>query len=275
MKLLNYLLKGLNWVLLLTVILIFIFPFFWMITTAFKSFSETMMFPPKWIPDQWLWQNFVDAWQSGPFLHYYINSITVTVSILVLQFLTVIPASYAFARYRFKGDRFLFALIMITLMIPAQLIFLPVYLQMSSWGLIDSLASLIIPFASSAFGIFLIRQAFKQVPNELIEAARLDQASEWKIMWKIMVPYAKPTIITFALFSFITHWNDYFWPLVMTNSELSRTLPVGIARLRDIDSGASWNLVMAGNMLLVVPILVIFFLAQRHIIKAFVYTGVK
>jgi sn-glycerol 3-phosphate transport system permease protein len=203
------------------------------------------------------------------------NSVIVSVGILVLQFMTIIPAAYAFARYRFTGDRILFGVTMITLMIPGQLIFLPVFLLLSKWGLLNSLLALILPFASSAFGIFLLRQSFKQVQEELIEAARLDDASEWKIIRKIMVPMAKPTLVTFALFSFIAHWNDYFWPLVMTTTEAARTLPIGIAKIREVDGGTAWHILMAGNLILVIPILIVFFMAQRQIIKAFVYTGVK
>lgn len=144
-------------------------------------------------------------------------------------------------------------------------------MQLSGWGLVNTLWSLIIPYAASAFGIFLLRQAFMQVPDEVIEAARLDNASEWKIMWTIMVPMAKPVLVTFGLFSFIYHWNDYFWPLIMTNSDEVRTLPIGISSLHMSDGGTLWNVMMAGNMILILPILVIFFVAQRHIIKAFVY----
>ncbi|MFD1206564.1 MULTISPECIES: carbohydrate ABC transporter permease [Sporosarcina] len=265
----------LNAVGLLLLICIFALPFVWMISTSFKTLGETMTFPPKWIPNQLLWENFAKAWNSGPFLKYFINSTIVSIGILLLQFATIIPAAYAFARFKFKGNQFFFGITMITLMIPTQLIFLPVYLQMSSWGLLDTLWALILPFASSAFGIFLLRQSFKQVPEELLEAARLDQASEWKIMLRIMVPMAKPVLITFGMFSFIGHWNDYFWPLVMTTSDAARTLPLGITKLREVDGGVAWNILMAGNLILVVPILFVFFFAQRQIIRAFVYTGVK
>jgi len=271
----NPVLKAVNGIGLLLLIAIFALPFIWMISTSFKTIGETMIFPPKWIPDNLLWQNFAKAWNSGPFLKYFFNSTIVSLGILVLQFLTIIPAAYAFARYRFKGSNFFFGVTMITLMIPTQLIFLPVYLQMSAWGLLDSLWALILPFASSAFGIFLLRQSFKQVPEELLEAARLDQASEWQIIMRIMVPMAKPVLITFGMFSFIAHWNDYFWPLVMTTTDASRTLPLGITKLREVDGGVAWNILMAGNLILVVPILFIFFFAQRQIIRAFVYTGVK
>lgn len=165
----------------------------------------------------------------------------------------------------------LFGLSLIALMIPSQVIFLPVYVQMSHWGLVDTLWALILPFGASAFGIFLLRQAFMQVPDEVIEAARLDNASEWKIMWTIMVPLAKPVLVTFGLFSFIYHWNDYFWPLIMTNSDTVRTLPIGISMLKAAEGGKQWNVIMAGNMILVFPILIVFFFAQRHIINAFVY----
>ena len=264
-------LKTVEWAGLLVVALLFVFPFLWMASTAFKDMSEVRQFPPTLLPETWEWGNFVQAWESGPFLVFTMNSIVVAVAILILQFLTAVPAAYAFARYQFPGRNLLFGLVLVALMIPGYIIFLPIYVQLSGWGLVNTLWSLILPYAASAFGIFLLRQAFMQVPDEVIEAARLDNASEWKIMWTIMVPMAKPVLVTFGLFSFIYHWNDYFWPLIMTNSDEVRTLPVGISSLRMSDGGTLWNVMMAGNMILILPILVIFFVAQRHIIKAFVY----
>lgn len=263
--------KTVEWIGLLIVAFLFVFPFLWMASTAFKSMPEVRQFPPTLLPQTWEWSNFVQAWESGPFLMYTWNSILVAVGILILQFLTAVPAAYAFARYRFPGRNLLFGLVLIVLMIPGQVIFLPIYVQLSSWGLVNTLWSLILPYAASAFGIFLLRQAFMQVPDEVIEAARLDNASEWKIMWTIMVPMAKPVLVTFGLFSFIYHWNDYFWPLIMTNSDEVRTLPIGISSLHMSDGGTLWNVMMAGNMILILPILIIFFVAQRHIIKAFIY----
>ncbi|MBO8170521.1 MAG: carbohydrate ABC transporter permease [Bacillaceae bacterium] len=268
-------LKIVEWTGLAVITLIFVFPFIWMMITALKSLPETVVFPPEWIPETWMWSNFKVAWSSGPFLRYFFNSLFVAVAILVLQILTMVPAAYAFSRYQFPGRGFLFGLTMAALMIPPQITFLPVFLQMSEWGFINSYIPLILPYAASAFGIFLLRQSFMQVPEELIEAARLDEASEWRIMWRIMVPMARPVLVTFGLFSFIYHWNDYFWPLVMTNSDAFRTLPIGIAMLKDAEGGIAWNIVMAGNMILVIPILIVFFVAQRQIIRAFVYSGVK
>ncbi|MBE3594383.1 MAG: carbohydrate ABC transporter permease [Candidatus Carbobacillus altaicus] len=260
---------------MLSLSVIFIFPFVWMILTAFKSYHETVVFPPIWIPSSWHPENFVQAWTSGPFLHYLKNSLLVAFGILFFQIPTIVLAAYAFARYKFFGRSFLFALTMVTLMVPGQLIFLPDFLLLSQMGLINTLWSLILPFASSAFGIFLVRQSFKQVPEELIEAARLDEAKEWQIILNIMVPMARPALITFALFSFITHWNDYFWPLVMTTDDAARTLPLGIAKLRQVEGGSAWHIVMAGNVILVLPILFVFLIAQRYIVRAFVYTGIK
>ena len=175
-------LRAANVVCMLLLVLAFALPFGWMLSTSLKTLPETMIFPPEWIPSDPVWSNYAAAWQTGPFMTYLTNSVVVAVGILILQMATIIPAAYAFARYKFPGDALLFGIVMVTLMIPAQLIFLPVYLELSAWGLLNTHLALILPFASSAFGIFLLRQSFMQVSDELIEAARLDNAKEWKII---------------------------------------------------------------------------------------------
>ncbi|GIN93764.1 sugar ABC transporter permease [Siminovitchia terrae] len=260
---------------LMAVIIFFAFPFVWLVSSSLKTVVETLSVPPTLVPENFQWNNFVTAWESGPFFKYLINSILVTFGVLVLQIVTIVPAAYAFARHEFAGKKILWAITLITLMIPLQLIFLPVFLQLSSWGILDSLWGLILPFASGAFGIFMLRQTFMQVPNEILDAARLDKASELKIVWKIMMPLSKPTIITMLLFTFISRWNDYFWPLVMTTTENARTLPVGVAMLRTSETGVDWNIAMAANVILIIPILIVYFFAQKRIIQAFTYTGVK
>lgn len=255
--------------------LIFFFPFYWMFITSVKTLGETVIFPPSMWPEVFQWQNFQQAFNAIPFMHYLKNSIIITLSVLILQMLTIIPAAYAFARYEFKGDKFIFGIIMVTMMIPGQLVFLPLFVMFSNMGLINKLPSLILPFASSAFGIFMLRQTFKQVPKELIEAAKLDKAGEFKIITKIMLPLARPTLTTLALLTFISTWNDYFWPLTLTTNDQVRTLPVGIASLRQIESGINYHILMAGNVMLVIPILIAFLLAQKQIIKAFTYLGDK
>ena len=230
--------------------------------------------PSFWVSDP-LWKNFESVINAIPFWDMLKNSVIVTIGTLVCQCLTVIPAAYAFARFRFKGQKILFGMVLATMMIPAQLIFLPVFLGFSKFGLINNYASLILPQATSAFAIFMVRQAFKQVPEELIEAARLDKASQGTIIRKIMLPIARPTIITMALLTLITTWNDYFWPFVMTTNNDIRTLPVGVATLRDIEGIVNYPVMMAGNLLLELPVIIAFLFASKHIIKAFTYMGDK
>ena len=271
----RFLQSGISYVLKFVVLLIFIFPFLWMMMTALKTFPETMVFPPKLLPSVPQWDNFVTAMQSGPFLTYTKNSVMVTASIIVLQMIIMIPAAYAFAKYRFKGQNLLFALVLLAFMIPGQVTFIPVYLMLADWGMIHTLLPQILPFAANAFGIFLLRQYFMQVPTEIIESARLDNASELKIMLKIMVPMSVPALATIGLFSFVSHWNDYFWPLVMTDSMSVRPLTIGIAMLRETEGISNWNIIMAGNVVLVLPILLVYLFSSKQIVKAFVYSGIK
>lgn len=253
----------------------FIFPFLWMISTSLQTFEETMKFPPTWIPASPQWSNFVEAMRSGPFLTYFKNSVIVTTSIILIQLAVMIPAAYAFAQYKFFGNKILFGMVLLAFMIPGQVTFIPVYLMLADAGMIKSLWPQILPFMSNAFGIFLLRQYFMQIPQEIVESARLDNASEFKIIWKIMIPMSMPAISTVALFSFVSHWNDYFWPLVMTDSEAVRPLTMGIAMLRETEGISNWHIIMAGNVVLVVPILIVYLFASRQIVKAFVYSGIK
>lgn len=267
--------QALSIVLKAAVLILFIFPFLWMISTSLQTLRETMAFPPTWIPASPQWGNFVEAMNARPFLTYFKNSVFVTGSILILQFLVMIPAAYAFAKYKFPGKTVLFGMILLAFMIPGQVTFIPVYLMMAEWGLVKTLLPQIIPFVSNAFGIFLLRQYFMQIPEEIIEAARLDNASEFNIMRKIMIPMSGPALATIALFSFVSHWNDYFWPLVMTDSAEVRPLTLGIAMLRETEGISNWHIIMAGNVMLVVPILLVYLFCSKHIVKAFVYSGIK
>jgi sn-glycerol 3-phosphate transport system permease protein len=254
---------------------IYLVPFYWMLLTAIKSQAEATLFPPTFWVALPQWGNFADAARAFPFWRFLGNSLVVSASIILCQCLTVIPAAYAFARYSFAGREALFALTLLSMMIPAQLVFLPVFLLLSRLGMINHYASLILPQAASAFGIFMLRQTFKQIPEEIVEAARLDKAGELKIMLRVMLPIARPTLATLALFTFISTWNDYFWPLVLTTNDKVRTLPLGVASLKMVDNGIAYHTMMAGNILLILPILVAFAFAQRQIIKAFTYMGEK
>lgn len=267
--------KILNLFMGVIILLIFFIPFYWMVLTSIKTLGQTLKMPPVFWVGNPQWGNFKDVLNAIPVLSMVKNSIIVVCSILVCQCITVVPAAYAFARFNFKGSRFLFGLILATMMIPSQLVFLPVFLMFSRMNMINSYASLILPFASSSFAIFMLRQTFKQVPEEVLEAARLDNAGEFKIMYKIMMPIARPTIVTLAMITFINVWNDYFWPLVMTTNNTVRTLPVGVAALKMAEGGINYHILMAGNVMLVIPTIIVFFIAQKQIIKAFTYTGEK
>ena len=259
----------------LFLVLIFVFPFLWMISTSLQTFRETLAFPPTLIPSIPQFINYVDAMQSGPFLTYFKNSVVITLSIIVVQMIVMIPAAYAFAKYKFFGSGFLFSLVLLAFMIPGQVTFIPVYLMMSDWGIMKTLLPQIIPFMSNAFGIFLLRQYFMQIQDEIVEAARLDNASELSIMTRIMLPMSLPALATVGLFSFVSHWNDYFWPLVMTDSAAVRPLTIGISMLRETEGISNWHIIMAGNVVLVLPILIVYLFSSKQIVKAFVYSGIK
>lgn len=267
-KIPEYLLKTL-------VAIAFIFPFYWMLITAFKTYEESIVIPPTLWPKQWIVSNFAAAWKAGPFLTYAKNSLVVTLSVMLIQFVILIPAAYAFARFDFKGKKIMFDMVLLAFMMPSQIVFIPTYLMMAKWSLLDTLLPQILPFAANAFGIFLLRQYFMQIPEEIIEAARLDKATESQILLKIMLPMSKSAIITIALFSFVSKWNSYFWPLVMTNADRLHPLTVGIASLQDAEGLFNWPVSMAANTILVIPILILYIFANRKIVKAFVYSGIK
>ncbi|WP_249898757.1 carbohydrate ABC transporter permease [Paenibacillus sp. PK3_47] len=255
-------------------IVIFLTPFYWMILTAFKTLGEVLSMPPKFWVNSLQWQNFRDAFTRIDFLHYTRNSLIITLGTMIGQVLVVVPAAYAFARYQFKGKNVLFGTVLATMMIPGQLIFLPIFVMFAKSGLLNTYMSLIVPFIASGTAIFMLRQTFMQVPDSQLEAARLDNASEFKIIYTIMMPAAIPTLSTLGLLTFIGTWNSYFFPLVWTTTDAVRTLPLGIQKLQDIE-GLSPQIVMAGNMMLIVPILLVFIVARKQIVKAFTYMGVK
>lgn len=264
-----------RWIVNVLLVLVFFFPFLWMVTSSLKTLGETMSFPPSLFPASPQWQNYNQAWNSIPFGKYIINSLVVMLAVLVMQLITVVPAAYAFSQYKFWGKGVLFGITLVTMMVPAQLVFLPLFILFAQWGMINTYWSLILPFATSAFNIFMLRQTFNQMPQELVEAARLDGASEIKIVVKLFLPMAKATLVTCALLTFINTWNDYFWPLVLTTNDTVRTLPVGVASMRASESGINYQILMAANVVLTLPIMIVYLFANKHIIKAFTYIGDK
>ena len=266
---------ALNAALKLLLIFLIAYPFIWMVFTSFKPYKETTIYPPTLLPTNWTTEGYVKALEMVDVATFLKNSLIVSLTVLVLQYLVIVPAAYAFARCKFRFKGFFFGIVLLGFMIPQQVTFIPIYLRFSKAGLLQSLIPQILPFISNAFGIFLLRQYFMQIPEEIIEAARLDDAGELKIILRIMIPMARPAIFTIGLLSFISSWNSYFWPLIMTTKDAYRTLPIGVAMLNSQEGGRLWNVLMAGNMFLVVPILIVYLFANKQIRKAFAYSGIK
>ena len=268
-------LKAFSFVFKAVMAVFFLFPFYWMVTTAFKTYGESILFPPTLWPETWTMDAFRDVGQRIDILYYLKNSVIVAVSVVVLQLFINIPAAYGFARYEFRGKRFFWALVMLAFMIPTQITFIPVYILFSKVRLLKTLWPQILPFAANAYGIFLMRQSFMQVPEELVEAARMDNAGEFTIMTRIVLPMSRSSILTAEMFSFISTWNSYFWPLVMTNSDKIRPVTLAMQRLQDANQGLEWPILMAANTLVVLPVLVLFLALSSQILKSLGYKGSK
>jgi multiple sugar transport system permease protein len=251
-------------------------PFLWMVSTASKPQTEIFTTSIHFIPHSFaLWDNFVTAFGKASLWRFLLNGVVVTASIFALQVLIALPAAYALAKLRFAGREVLFALVLFCILIPPQATAIPVFLLFHQLGMLDSYAALIVPFTISTFGIFLMRQFFKTVPDDLIEAARMDGISEFGIVWRVMLPTAIPALTAFGIFSVVAHWNDYFWPLIVLNSEHLRTPPLGVASFRNEEAGTDYGPLMAAAIVIIAPLVVAFLLAQRRFIEGITLTGIK
>lgn len=246
--------------------LAWLFPYVWMLLTSFKTPQELVKAPTA-LPASFGLGAYREVLRTLPVARYLGLTTVMALAIAALQIAIALPAAYALAKLDFRFRRAAFALLLSALLIPAELRFVPIFTLFSSLGLVNTLPALIVPFALSAFGTFLLRQALLAVPDSLIEAARLDGASELSIVYRLLPPILAPALIAFFLISFVHHWNDYFWPLVMTVDDSVRTLPLGVALLREQGSGVRWHIVMAGNTLLSLPALALFALTQRHLLR--------
>lgn len=249
-------------------------PFFWMLTSSLKTLSDVFNFQ-QFIPLDPQWQNYANAFAKAPFGRYMFNSAFSAVGILVGQYLTIIPASYGFARLHFPGRNALFVLVLATMMVPVQVTFIPTFVIISDLGWKDTYMALMVPFLTSAFGIFLLRQAFLQVSQDFVDAARLDGCTHLGVMRHVMVPLNAPTLITFGLFSFVYHFNDLFWPLIVTSSKEMRTIPMGLTAFVEFEGGTRWNELLAASIFSMLPLIVLFLFAQRFFIKGIASSGLK
>jgi multiple sugar transport system permease protein len=247
-------------------------PFAWMLSTSLKTPPDIFTYPPLWIPDPIAWENYAATLEAIPFGRYYFNSMFVAVSVTVLQILTSSLAAFAFARLRFKGREPLFLLYLATLMIPFQVTMIPNFILVRYLGWFDSFQALIFPTAFSAFAVFLLRQYFMGMPLELDEAARMDGAGSFRIWWQIIMPLSGPVLAALTIFTFLGSWNDFLWPLIVTNSVETRTIPVGLASFQG-EFNTQWNLLMAGSVIALLPVLVIYFFAQKRFIEGITLSG--
>ena len=251
-------------------------PFIWMLSTASKPQTEIFSSDLHLIPYHFaLWDNLRDAFARANLWRYLLNGLIVTVSIFGLQVLVALPAAYAFAKLRFLGRDVLFALVVFCILIPPQATAIPVFLLLHRLGVLDSYAALVLPFTISVFGIFLMRQFFKTVPDDLIDAARMDGISEFGIVWRVMLPTAIPAVTAFGIFSVVAHWNDYFWPLIAVGEHGLYTPPLGIAFLKLNGEGTAYGPLMAAATIVIAPLVLAFLLAQRRFVEGITFTGLK
>ena len=219
--------------------------------------------------------NFAKAWAAAPFARYFVNTVLLVTMILAVQLVLVTLAAYAFARFEFPGRNVLFALVLVQLMIMPDVLIVENYRTMSTLGLKDTILAIGLPYMASAFGIFLLRQTFKTVPRELDEAARVEGCSPLQVLWKVYVPLARPVYLAYALVSVSYHWNNFLWPLIITNSVESRPLTVGLQVFASTDQGIDWSIITAATLLTSGPLLIAFLLFQRQFVQSFMRAGIK
>jgi multiple sugar transport system permease protein len=255
----------------------FLLPFAWMVSTSLKPLNETMVLPPRWLPSEPQWQNYPDAMRAmGPFWLYARNSLLLAVLNVVGTVFSSAVVAYGFSRIEWRGRDNLFLLLLATMMIPFPVVMVPVYTLFRDLGWIGSFKPLWVPaFLAGAFNVFLLRQFFLTIPRDLTEAARMDGCGEFRIFWQIILPLAKPALLTVALFQFMATWNDFLGPLIFLVRQDQFTLALGLQNFQSMQGGTAWHYLMAASTLVVLPVLVLFFLAQRTFIRGISTTGLK
>lgn len=263
----------LRFIFLTVISILFLFPLVWIFLTSLKSDLEVRT-TINILPQKFLWRNYIDAWNSTNFTRQFINSLIMAFGVTFGQMFTASLAGYAFARLNFKGKNITFGLVLTTLIIPYQLLVLPIYIMFSKIGWIDTYMALIVPSLANAFGIFLFKQHFETIPISLEEAAKIDGATRWQTFWKIVLPLSKAPAVTLFLLTFIAEWNDLFKPLIFTTSENMRTVQLGLTTFQEQFS-TNYTLLMAAVVFVTVPILIMFFIGQKQFIAGIASTGSK
>ncbi len=264
------------WTLLVAGALVMLLPFLWLVSTSLKEQRQIFVYPPQWIPDPIRWQNYPEALTSLPFARYTLNTLIITSLTMIGVLLTSSLCAYGFARLRFPGRDLIFMVLLSTLMLPYAVIMIPQYIMFKYLGWIDTYLPLVVPFwfGGGIFNVFLLRQFFRTIPADLTEAARIDGASELRIYWRIMLPLAGPALAVVAIFTFINTWNDFLGPLIYLSSQTKYTMALGLASFKGLYA-TQWHYLMAASTVMVIPIIVLFFLAQRYFVQGIVMTGTK
>lgn len=253
-----------------------VLPFIWMLLTSFMTNSQIFSYPPEVIPEPFKWQNYVDVNQKIPLFHYFINSMIVSIATVIGQIVTCSTAAYAFARLNFKYKEGLFIIFLATMMIPPQVNIIPLFFLMRELHWIDTYWALIVPGLFGGFGIFLLRQWFLSFPKELEDAAKIDGCNPLTTFWHIALPLALPAIVTLGIFSFITSWNSFMWPLIVTNADTMKTLPVGLAAFKgSFRETTEWAQLMAASIISIIPVIIVFMLGQKYFIKGIMAGAIK
>lgn len=270
----NIIMKIVTYILLVVLALTMLFPFLWMLATSFMGEFEVFQFPPKFMPEKFRFSNYINALTSLPFDRFFINSIIITAGYVFGQLFFCSMAAYAFAKLKFPGRNKTFMIYLSTMMVPVIVTIIPTYLLVNSFGWVDTYWALILPGLSSAWGIFLLRQFFLTIPNDLLDAARIDGAGEFKIYLKIIIPLSKPALATLAVFSFMSGWKEFLWALIATNSIDMRPVEVGIAMFHSYFQ-TNWPYQMAAAVVVMIPIVIVFLFTQKYFVKGISLTGMK
>jgi sn-glycerol 3-phosphate transport system permease protein len=268
--------RGLNRILLSTMGVVFAglwaLPFIYSVWTAFHDEKYSANFQ---LGAPWTFENFIEAWQAAPFSLYFANTMILITIVLVANLILCTLVAYAFVRYKFRWAGFLFALIMVQLLISPEILIVENYLTLSRIGLTDTIIGIALPYLTSAFGIFLLRQTFLTVPKSLDEAAQIEGAGAWRVLWNVYVPLAWPVYLAYSLVSISFHWNNFLWPLIVTNSPEVRPLTVGLSVFATVDSGVEWSLVNAATLMTTAPLIIAFIIFQRQFVANFMRAGIK
>ena len=267
--------RTIRYVLLTLGMLVMMFPFYWMISSAFKTSPEMNLFPPSVAPRNWLnFDNFVIAFEKAPFARYFLNSVLVMLGSVSVTALTTILAAFAFSRLEFPGREVLFSLLLSMMMVPFEMLVITNYQTIVKVTLNDSLYALVLPFISSIFYTFILRNFFQSIPGGLYWSARVDGCTNWRYLWKVMVPIARPSLVTIILLNALASWNSFMWPLLVIKSDLNRTLPFGLYTFTT-EVGANNELLMAASSVVVLPMIVLFLFARKQIIRGVARGGIK